>query len=162
VCLDTSLCLCGLGHAIALGFVTMASILRKQDICWPIHMHWWCLFLLSFAFPLSFHSWLLWGSFSIKNETDRDRTRSKMSTSALKTKIPGDVQWRSWRQYFEPTGLGIKLSSPHQVAQTSRLLWSSPIYSSGMCTVLYNAFYCTSTIVQKHIRTVFERSLFWK
>jgi hypothetical protein len=41
-----------LRRAFALSYITMAPILRKQDI----HMHCWCLFLLSFALPLSFHS----------------------------------------------------------------------------------------------------------
>jgi hypothetical protein len=55
----TSLCLYSLNPyqtplswcAFALGYDTMVPILHKQDI----HMHCWCLFLLSFALPPSLH-----------------------------------------------------------------------------------------------------------
>ncbi len=47
----------------------------NKDVCWSVHMYYWVSLPPPSTFSLSFHSWLLWGSFSIKNETDRDRTK---------------------------------------------------------------------------------------
>ncbi len=59
----------------------------NKDVCWPVHMYYWVSLPPPSTFSLSFHSWLLWGSFSIKNETDRDRTVPLKSSAIVKSAI---------------------------------------------------------------------------